>query len=1058
MRRADHAPDGGYRLVCDGISELVREREAVFLTTLEPDLRVLDPAETRLVPDPSPGFADSRLWMESQLRQAVPSDERIHVGHRAAMDLVPYQLDPARQALRQPRQRILIADAVGLGKTLEAGILVSELIARGRGRRILVLAVKSMLTQFQKEFWNRFTIPLTRLDSIGIQRVRSRIPTSHNPFHYYDKAIISIDTLKQDAEYRTYLEQAYWDVIVIDEAHNVADRGTGSLRSRLARLLARRSDALVMLSATPHDGRARSFASLMNMLDATAIADPDDFSPEDFRDKGLVIRRFKKDVQAQVRETFRDREIVRRRFPASGKEEAAFEALLAVEVAGAGTGATAGTGAGVTFRAGTGTGTAANAPAPPSPRRRDLFLVTLEKALFSSPAACIASIDQRIRRRERELARAPAGSSAVAVPPNDPATAPNRPPLAAEIESLRVLRAALERIGPDDYGKYRALLRAIRGGEPFTWSPRDARDRLVVFTERIETLYWLRARLREDLDLGRGQLAILHGGMSDVDQQRVVEDFGNAARPVRLLLCSDVASEGINLHYHCHRLIHFDMPWSLMVFQQRNGRVDRYGQERTPRIVYLVTESANETIRGDTRILEVLERKDEQAYRDIGDPSAFMNVHDVEAEEDVTRRAIAGGEGAERFDALLAPASNEGEDLLALFLGTAGGGDAGNGGDGRGGAGGGTGRTAGAERTAGTAGTAGTAAAEPTAAGAGTAGAGSAAPAAASPPPSLFASDLAYCEAALHRLREKDRGLRFETDAGATTLTLDAPEDLRRRFGWFPREVVPEHWRFVLTSDPRRMSEAIAESRRDEAAWPRAHYLWRLNPVVGWLNDRMSAAFGRHEAPVLAGVPGLAPDETVFVLSGLVPNRRSHPLVYEWIGVAYRGGRFEALVSFDDLLARTGLGRGPVANRGPAASGGPATNGGPAASGGQLPTGLDRLQRWLPEAVAKAREWVIGRRNAFEKRINDKLDRAVAALDELKARRLRQLELQLAGSGQAEAFKRARAERSRHEVEEIFDEYLEWIQETMTTEPRPWIRVVCVMTGGKGVGEDSDLI
>ena len=892
VRRADHAPDGGYRLVCDGISELVREREAVFLTTLEPDLRVLDPAETRLVPDPSPGFADSRLWMESQLRQAVPSDERIHVGHRAAMDLVPYQLDPARQALRQPRQRILIADAVGLGKTLEAGILVSELIARGRGRRILVLAVKSMLTQFQKEFWNRFTIPLTRLDSIGIQRVRSRIPTSHNPFHYYDKAIISIDTLKQDAEYRTYLEQAYWDVIVIDEAHNVADRGTGSLRSRLARLLARRSDALVMLSATPHDGRARSFASLMNMLDATAIADPDDFSPEDFRDKGLVIRRFKKDVQAQVRETFRDREIVRRRFPASGKEEAAFEALLAVEVAGAGTGAVAGAGAGVTFRAGTGTGTgtAANANAPPSPRRRDLFLVTLEKALFSSPAACIASIDQRIRRRERELARAPAGSLAMAVPPNEPAataphgsaaarsqpgasasntptasapgtptaTAPNKPttadpndpaaappsqpaptpptapspPLAAEaeIESLRVLRAALERIGPDDYGKYRALLRAIRGGEPFTWSPRDARDRLVVFTERIETLHWLRDRLREDLDLGRGQLAILHGGMSDVDQQRVVEDFGNAARPVRLLLCSDVASEGINLHYHCHRLIHFDMPWSLMVFQQRNGRVDRYGQERTPRIVYLVTESANETIRGDTRILEVLERKDEQAYRDIGDPSAFMNVHDVEAEEDVTRRAIAGGEGAERFDALLAPASNEGEDLRALFLGTAGGGDAGNGGDGRGGAGGGTGRTAGAERTAGTAGTAGTAAAEPTAAGAGTAGAGSAAPAAASPPPSLFASDLAYCEAALHRLREKDRGLRFETDAGGTTLTLDAPEDLRRRFGWFPREVVPEHWRFVLTSDPRHMSEAIAESRRDEAAWPRAHYLLAPEP------------------------------------------------------------------------------------------------------------------------------------------------------------------------------------------------------------------------------------
>ena len=346
----------------------------------------MDPADTRLVPDESPGFADSRLYLESQLRQAVPNDENIHVAHGAAMDPAPYQLEPARQALCQPRQRILIADAVGLGKTLEAGILVSELMARSRGRRILVLAVKSMLTQFQKEFWNRFTIPLTRLDSIGIQRVRSRIPTSHNPFHYYDKAIISIDTLKQDAEYRTYLEQAYWDIIVIDEAHNVADRGAGgaktgashgrtSLRSRLARLLARRSDTLVMLSATPHDGRARSFASLMNMLDATAIADPDNYSKEDFRDKGLVIRRFKKDIRNQVRNAFRDREIVRRRFPASTAEEAAYEALLAVKVAPS----------------------RAAAPGTRS-KRRDLFLVTLEKALFSSPAACIASVDQRLRQ------------------------------------------------------------------------------------------------------------------------------------------------------------------------------------------------------------------------------------------------------------------------------------------------------------------------------------------------------------------------------------------------------------------------------------------------------------------------------------------------------------------------------------------------------------------------------------------------------------------------------------------------------------------------------------
>ena len=377
VRRVDHAP-GGYQIVCDGVSELVRGREAFFLTALEPAIEVLDPAKTRLVPDDSAQFTDSILYMESQLRQAVPNDAEIHVGHTAAMDLVPYQLDPARLALARPRQRILIADAVGLGKTLEAGILVSELIARGRGRRILVLAVKSMLTQFQKEFWNRFTIPLTRLDSIGIQRVRSRIPTNYNPFYYYDNAIISIDTLKQDAEYRTYLEEARWDIIVIDEAHNVADRGTGSLRSRLAKLLAKQSDTLIMLSATPHDGKARSFASLVNMLDATAITDPEHYTKDDFR-PGLVIRRFKKDVQEQVREAFSEREVCPRQCRASEAEEAAYDALLAVQIAGYHSGRAS----------------------------RDLFAVTLEKALFSSPAACIETLTDRTEPASGRIVTSP---------------------------------------------------------------------------------------------------------------------------------------------------------------------------------------------------------------------------------------------------------------------------------------------------------------------------------------------------------------------------------------------------------------------------------------------------------------------------------------------------------------------------------------------------------------------------------------------------------------------------------------------------------------------------
>jgi SNF2 family DNA or RNA helicase len=324
IRQVDRSTDGGYLLTCEGLSELVRGREARFLTKLEREVRVLDPKDTVLEDDTSSGYLASLLYLDTVMRKTPVSGDKIHLGHRAALDPLPFQMDPAVQALSQPRARILIADAVGLGKTLEAGILVAELIARGRGKRILVLAVKSMLAQFQQELWNRFTIPLVRLDSLGLQRVRNRIPANHNPFHYFDRSIISIDTLKQDIEYRHYLEQAHWDVIIIDEAHNVADRGSRSQRAPLAKLLATRSDTLIMLSATPHDGKARSFASLVNMLDPTAIANPDDYEHEDFRDKGLVIRRFKADVKDDLGAHLPERQIDIVRTSASAAEATAY--------------------------------------------------------------------------------------------------------------------------------------------------------------------------------------------------------------------------------------------------------------------------------------------------------------------------------------------------------------------------------------------------------------------------------------------------------------------------------------------------------------------------------------------------------------------------------------------------------------------------------------------------------------------------------------------------------------------------------------------------------------
>lgn len=624
IKQVNFTSDGGQLLTCEGLSELVRGRESAFLTQLESKVRILDPESTELVEDTSSGYKAGLLYLDTLLRQTPPTDGRIYMGHRAAMDQLPFQFDPARQALQQPRQRILIADSVGLGKTLEAGILVSELIARGRGRRILVLAVKSMLGQFQQEFWNRFTIPLVRLDSVGLQRVRNNIPANHNPFHYYDRSIISIDTLKQDIEYRHYLEQAYWDIIIIDEAHNVAERSTHSQRARLARLLSTRSDTLIMLSATPHDGKPESFASLMNMLDPTAIANPHDYSQEDFRDKGLVIRRFKKDVREQLRAHFPERHIETLRIPASEAEEAAYKQLMQVSFHTL-DGRSAGAG--------------------------QLFRTTLEKALFSSPAACLSTIENRLKRLQKHA---------------------DRPEIQKDIDTLNALALAVRGIKPAAFSKYQYLCDYLgtKGKDGFGWNPKDSEDRLVIFTESLATLDYLHTHLPKVLKLKAAQVAVLRGDMRDRELTETVEQFNQGSSKLRLLICSDVASEGINLHHLSHRLIHFDIPWSLMVFQQRNGRIDRYGQRSQPQIRYLLTESAHPKVRGDQRVLEVLIEKDEQAGKNIGDPSEFMGVYDRAVEESITAEAMEkdSDDISDIFADLLSGKAGKAEDSLAAFI------------------------------------------------------------------------------------------------------------------------------------------------------------------------------------------------------------------------------------------------------------------------------------------------------------------------------------------------------------------------------------------------------
>lgn len=810
VRKVERTQGKGHVIHVIGLSDIVRNKEAQFLTSLEQKIEIIDPAKTLLTQDSSAAFRDSLLYLESLLQKTIPTDGRIYCGYKAAMDSVPYQLEPAQLALAQPRQRLLIADAVGLGKTLECGILLSELIRRGRGRRILVVTVKSMLTQFQKELWSRFTIPLTRLDSAGLRRVREHIPANQNPFYYYDKSIVSIDTLKQDGEYRVYLENAYWDIIVIDEAHNVAERGTSSSqRARLARLLASRSDSLIMLSATPHDGSARSFASLMNMLDPTAIANPNSYGPEDIR--GLFIRRFKKDIKNQVSKEFQEREITVLKADASPAEELAYDAL-----------------------------TSASFPRLDQHKGGgQLFRTVLEKALFSSPAACLETIAQRLKKLQ------------------------NIPEAKEDICSLEHLRHALQPVSADNFSKFQRLVTALTDPQsPFFFTGKSD-DRVIIFTERIATLDFLKENLAKALKLKAGQLCTLRGTDSDMDQQQIVEEFGKESSKVRLLIASDVASEGINLHYLSHKMIHFDVPWSLMIFQQRNGRIDRYGQTKKPHIGYLITGSANPDIHGDQRILELLIEKDKSAMENIGDPSAFLGLYDPTKEEDYIAKAMESSDADTLRKEMDARVDGHDEDDLLAFLDQME-----------------EYQPAPTPRTASL--------------------------------PTLFASDFDFARRAMeslglqYRLHEDEQAIEIPMKD-----SLPRIKELKYRFRQLPREIkngeTGEDWTLRLSARRDVIMKAMALAQREENSWPRVQYLWELHPFMQWLSDAVTAHFRRNEAPVLS-IPGMPEGKAVYVVNGTIPNLKGHPMVADWFGCVMENGKLQPqTLTLEEIFGPLGL-------------------------------------------------------------------------------------------------------------------------------------------------------
>lgn len=785
----------GYLLKVRGLSDYVRDTTASFYTAID-DVEVFDPAKVEVVPDRSPGYRTTRLWLETTLRQTpVPLyQEELSVADQMLMDPLDYQLTAVRKALSDDnlRPRVLIADAVGLGKTLEIGMILSELIRRGRGERILVVTPKHIMEQFQQELWSRFAIPLVRLDSTGIQRVRQMLPASRNPFTYFPRVIVSMDTLKSP-KYRAQLEKVRWDAVVIDEIHNATNVGTQN--NELARTLAPTTEALLLASATPHNGDPESFKEILRLLDPTAVL-PNGEIDKDAVSRLLIRRhRHSDEVASVVGEQWAERKEPKNiPVEASAEENAVAGELEQTWIH-----------------------TNAN------PAKDRLFPWTLVKAFLSSPAALGETIENRLKR----------------VPESDTNQR-------QALERLQALNAKVTRQNSNKYAALVNYLQEIGVGK-------GKKTRAVVFSERVATLHWLKENLTKDLKMPAAAVEVMHGGLSDEEQMRLVDEFKREDSKLRILVTGDVASEGVNLHTLCHNLVHYDIPWSLIRIQQRNGRVDRYGQMEPPQIAALLLDTKQGGYVGELHVLTKLINRENEAHQLLGDVGSLIGKHTIAGEEEEIRRVIQNQAG---FDDVVktpeqvanADAQSEG-DLIDALLSDFGLDD------------------------------------EP-----------SESPVSGPSAPhttSLYPTEISYLEDALNEAfygaPEKPlaaNGVAYQLGKNGVA-ELAPPEDLRRRLDILPQDYLADRKvreKFLLATNTAVGDTSLRNARTglDGSTWPKAHFLGPLHPVTDWATDRALASLSSGQITAIEGEV----DMPTVLLMATLTNKRGQVVSRAFVTVA----------------------------------------------------------------------------------------------------------------------------------------------------------------------------
>lgn len=574
--------------------------ELQVIWEIEPGARAFEKME---LPEPKgfdqpahlEAFLDAVRWGAA----SIADTRQLQSPFRSGIEIESYQLDPVVRAIQMPRVNLLIADDVGLGKTIESGMVVLELMLRHRANRVLVVCPSSLQIKWRDEMLEKFGLDFAIVDSALIKHLRRERGLYANPWTHFPRLITSMDYLKREYPLRMFREAVAhegarpglrdFDILIVDEAHNAAPSGTGnfaldSQRTQALREIGKHFEHKLFLTATPHNGYKESFSALLELLDDQRFARS--VAPDPAQLRTVMVHRLKSEIKNWDGSDKFPRRTLEHIPVDYTAEEQRIHALLTRYAQ-----------------------LRAEGYRDNSERfATEFVLKLLKKRLFSSPQAFLNTLN-RHRASLRKSARYEAlthSTGALArifeqaeedycddaeqqeaeLEALEAAARAFRPPSAAEAQILNDLAGWAERAAAQLDSKADKLLTWLKGvlrpnGQ---WNE----ERVIIFTEYRDTQKWLHDHLATRGFKEGDRLELLYGAQDTDDRERIKAafQFDPKDSPIRILLATDAASEGIDLQRHCHRLIHYEIPWNPNRLEQRNGRIDRHGQHAPEVNVY----------------------------------------------------------------------------------------------------------------------------------------------------------------------------------------------------------------------------------------------------------------------------------------------------------------------------------------------------------------------------------------------------------------------------------------------------------------------------------------